>query len=88
MNIFIEPDELSKDDFWDLLTDEAVDSEIRGWLADLFCQDNKQFDACELADYITTIDLFNNIKHAIMIAWEGTQRHRMPKRFFLSGCTG
>lgn len=55
MNIFIEPDKLSKDDFLTLLTDQAVDSEIRGWLADLFCKDNNQFDACELADYIITI---------------------------------
>jgi hypothetical protein len=38
--------------------------------------------------FVNLLDLFNNIKHAIMIAWEGTQRHRMPKRFFLSGCTG
>jgi hypothetical protein len=34
------------------------------------------------------IDLFNNQKNNKIHKWEGERRHRMPKKFFLSGCTG
>jgi hypothetical protein len=40
----------------------------------------------EITDYI--IDLFNNLREGIIMAWAGKKRQRMPKRFFLSGCTG
>jgi hypothetical protein len=35
-----------------------------------------------------TIDLFSNRRDDIMTAWEGEKKRRMPKRFFLNGCTG
>jgi phage terminase large subunit-like protein len=35
-----------------------------------------------------TIDLFDNFKSAIKTAWKREKRQRMPKRFFLNGCTG
>jgi hypothetical protein len=35
-----------------------------------------------------TIDLFNNLGNDIIRKWAGEKRRRMPKRFFLSGCTG
>jgi hypothetical protein len=34
------------------------------------------------------LDLFNNPRNAIMTEWEREKRQRMPRRFFLSGCTG
>lgn len=33
------------------------------------------------------LDLFNNLKEAIMTAWEKKKRQQMPKRSFLNGCT-
>jgi hypothetical protein len=37
---------------------------------------------------VISIDLFNNRKNDRMTAWEEEKRRRMPKRFFLNGCTG
>jgi hypothetical protein len=33
------------------------------------------------------LDLFKNPKEAIMAAWAREKRRRMPRQFFLSGCT-
>ena len=44
--------------------------------------DNTFYDVKE------TIDLFNNTGNSIIPKWVGERRHKMPKRFFLSGCTG
>jgi hypothetical protein len=50
---------------------------------------NRNTNIIQMYDFEKSIlDLFNNIKNAIMIAWEERKRQWMPKRFFLSGCTG
>jgi hypothetical protein len=34
------------------------------------------------------LDLFKNLKGAMMAAWKRKKRQQMPRRFFLSGCAG
>jgi hypothetical protein len=42
----------------------------------------------EFLKYLFSLDLFNNREDDIMTVWEGKKGRRMPRRFFLNGCTG
>jgi hypothetical protein len=49
----------------------------------------KPFD-CDCEDFVSynIVELFNNLGNDILYGWDEEKKRRMPKRFFLSGCTG
>jgi L-rhamnonate dehydratase len=85
INTFFKPLLMGKNPFeieriWDLMFSGSVGFGRRG--AALMA-----ISAIDIALW-EILDLFKNPKDAMLTIWEGEKRQRMPKRFFLNGCTG